>query len=315
MRKLVVMVSVAVMSVFIFSQAAFPWGSAVHTYIDDHVGSTKAKINIREMFGGTGPDIFNYRYDQSAMMRYMYGKTHTEFMRVWREAESMQQRALAFGYVSHNDVWGADVTAHHNGITYGQGMGYAIAKADILKNILIQAPEFAIMPDAVVQDIAHTLVETGIDVLMKHVDPQIGAKMIAAAMKPHPQFTELMVEVYARDLSRAFKISRKEAAEFIIASDKQFSQIEVMYGQALMQDDATAVRLLAEQLATAAVAYLASNGIVLPPGTDLSLLAQFGIAAAMQICAPDFFPEVAATISLVDQQLDAHNVEYRHQRE
>ena len=40
---------------------------------------------------------------------------------------------VAFGFMTHNDVWGADSTAHHDGkTTYSQGTGYVIAKAQEL---------------------------------------------------------------------------------------------------------------------------------------------------------------------------------------
>ncbi len=70
-----------------------------------------------------------------------------------------------------------------------------------------------------------------------------------------------------------------------------------------MQDEATALQLLAGQIAEQGAAYLAAAGISLPPGTDLTAVAAFGIAKGMQLCAPDLALELQATTVFVQQQL------------
>jgi len=60
---------------------------------------------------------------------YLYEQTHYITFDIKNAADEKLKKALAFGYFSHNGVWGADFTAHHSGITYGQGQGYVIAKA------------------------------------------------------------------------------------------------------------------------------------------------------------------------------------------
>ena len=129
-KKTGVMVSTIVLSVLFMCQTAFPWGSAVHTYINDQF-ATKWKIrNANQLYGGMGPDVFNYRFDQPEYMQFMYSKTHGEFMDVWNIAKSIPEKALAFGFVSHNDAWGADSAAHRSCLTWGHPDGYTIAKEE-----------------------------------------------------------------------------------------------------------------------------------------------------------------------------------------
>lgn len=38
---------------------AFGWGSAVHAYIDDHLGRKGPVRNLNEIYGAMAPDVFN----------------------------------------------------------------------------------------------------------------------------------------------------------------------------------------------------------------------------------------------------------------
>ncbi len=63
------------------------------------------------MYGGVAPDLFNYLF--APYQPYLDGQTHDDFLKVWEAAGPRQnsvKRALAYGFVSHNDLWGADVT-------------------------------------------------------------------------------------------------------------------------------------------------------------------------------------------------------------
>lgn len=322
MKKLTVIVGTLFFSVFLSAQAAFPWGWTVHTYIDEQFATKWQLRNANQLYGGLAPDLFNFRFDAPAFRDYMQGRTHNDFMSFWNAAKSKPAKALAFGFVSHNEIWGIDSTAHRNGLTFGQvgtipghpnEGGYVVAKAYILAGILNQIPQFAALnlPAPVVLTVAHELVERGVDLLMKNLDPMIGAKMAAAALPPNPNFPLLMERAYAQDLASHFGISRIEAVKFLTSSERQFRQTMVLYGQVLLQDDATAVMLMAEQLEEMAKAFLAAFGLPpLPDGVDIKPLMQFGIVQAMVLCAPDFATEVAATLEFVEQQLQAHGVSY-----
>lgn len=294
-----------------FASAAFPWGSATHAYIDGQLGK-RAIFDLQERYGGMGPDLFNFMFTNPVVGSYLYGQTHVEFMKVWDAAHRPAEKALAFGFVSHNDVWGADMTAHHDGLTFGQGEGYVIAKAAILTDMLKTIPEFAALglPDPVVMEIAHNFVEYGTDILLKRADPLIGQKVIVAAVFRSPDFPRLLIKAYGEGLAATAGISARQAAQLIAATEMDFRRMIISYGQALTTDEATSRQLLAEQLAAFATAFLQAYGIVLPEGADLVPLAELGISQAMLLCAPDFAGELAATVDEVRQELKAHDIGY-----
>lgn len=293
------------------STSAFPWGSATHAHIDGQLGKITL-FDAQERYGGMGADVFNFMFTNPAIATYLYGQSHTEFMKVWDAARKPAEKALAFGFVSHNDVWGADMTAHHNGLTFGQGQGYVIAKAEILKGMLNQVPEFAALelPDPVVMEIAHNFVEYGTDILLKRSDPLIGHKMIISALVRRPDFPALLIKAYGEELAVTAGLSRLEAAQLITTTEMEFRKTIISYGQALTLDEATAVQLLSEQMAALAVGFLNAYGIVLPDGLDLVPLLNLGISQAMVLCAPDFQGELAATVDEVRQQLKEHKIRY-----
>jgi len=84
----------------------------------------------------------------------------------------------------------------------------------------------------------------------------------------------------------------------------------ILYGQALTQDEATAIQLISEQMAELAKSYLAVYRITLPEGVDLTPLIKFAIEQSMEICADDFDGEIAATINFVDKQLISHGISH-----
>ena len=296
---------------------AWAWGSATHIYIDDRLNRQGlGQKNLGEMYGGIAPDIYNYLF--APYQPYLYGQTHNDFLKVWeaaRPGRSSVNRAFAYGFVSHNDLWGADVTAHHNGLTFGQGQGYVIAKAQAMKPILSATLTAVgiLLPDKVALDLSHNLVEYGVDVLVKNLDAQVGAKLAGAALKRNPTFPALLVQAYGDDVAATLGISSEKAAQLILTTEQSFRKIKVYEGQALMQDDAAAIALLAEEYADFAQGYLAMFGVTLPPGVgrdQIVALAEYFIGQAMVMCQGDFAQELTATIDFVNEQLATHGIAY-----
>ena len=119
------------------SSEAFSWGFATHAYIDDHLGKKGIRNNLNEIYGGVMPDLFNTLFDYPEYLDFLPVQTHLKSMKVWKASRGEVEKSLAFGFVSHNDRWGADFTAHHACQTCGQPFGYAYAKANVL---LSEAP-------------------------------------------------------------------------------------------------------------------------------------------------------------------------------
>ena len=299
-----------------FCSEAFPWGFGTHTYIDDHLGKTKRNRNMNEIYGGVAPDTFNYLFTVPQYQQYLAYQTHAgSFSDVWDVPKAGLGKALAFGFVSHNEVWGADSTAHQHGLTYGQDEGYVIAKAAELAAILEVFPPYAGLglPHEVTLAVSHELVEDGIDLLVKGLDPSIGQKLRSAAFFRTSNFPVYLVKAYAEDFSDTFDISRHEAAKFIIDAERQFRKRMMKYGDALMQDDLVAIHLIAEMTADVAVSFLAANGLSLPDGVeveDVVPLIEFAIGQSMALCAGDFAGEIVATIDFVNQNLEDNGISY-----
>jgi hypothetical protein len=296
---------------------AWAWGSATHCYIDDRLNrQNPGQKNLGERYGGMAPDLFNYLF--AAYQPELYGLTHDDFLQVGEAAgpgKASVARALGYGFVSHNDLWGADFTAHHSGLTFGQGEGYIVAKAQLLKSYLIlaMASVGVSLSDDAALDLSHNFVEFAVDVLVKHLDPKIGSKMAQAALHRNLTFPTLLVQAYRDEVAADTGSSPPEAGRLITATEQSFRQMKLYEGQALMEEDAAAVALLSEELANFAQAYLASFGIELPPEVtreQIVSLAENFIFLAMSMCQDDFATELEATIEYVGQQLESQGISY-----
>jgi hypothetical protein len=283
------------------SGALYPWGSATHFYIDEQLTMKSMGLKFNAGYGGMAPDAFNYLFS-SPYLENLYAATHYQFQPIWDKAGNRIAQALAFGFITHNDAWGADYTAHHAGITQGTAEGYVIAKAQAL---LVLAPLPPELPLSQQQGMSlyHEFVETAVNVLMKRVDPRIGEKIAFAALRRNPQFPLLLVGAYAEEFAAYFG-GPAEATQAILAVEEEFRRISVLMGQVLCQEEAVAVQLFAEQMADMADDFLGAP-LPIPRETAVSLVTQL-IHAAMDLCAPDFQQEIEATIGQVALQMAAH---------
>lgn len=260
---------------------------------------------------GMVPDVFNYLFDHPYYLGYLYSQTHNEFLKVWNESRWGLERSFAYSFVGHNDVWGADFAAHHLCQTCGTGEGYAITKAKELLNIAPLPPELGI-PEDVAIEIFHEIVENSVDILVsKKTDPLIGKKIVTSAILRSPQFPILLVKAYAKDLASYAGISNLEAARLITSAEKEFRKTMILYGQVLMQDEATAIQLISEQTADIAEDFLGLYGIQLPlPKEEIIQMVIGYTTLAISICEYDYQHEITGTIHFVDQQLKGHGITY-----
>jgi hypothetical protein len=281
--------------------ALFPWGSVTHLYIDEQLVNRNGGLMLNACYGSMAPDAVNYLFS-SPYLEDLYVATHYQFAPMWDEARSRVELSLAFGFISHNDAWGADYTAHHSGITYGAADGYVIAKARELLAMAPLPPELP-LSDAQAMTLYHEFVETAINVLMKRIDPQIGVKVIESAMKRSRQFPVLMARAYSQYFASFFG-GEIEAEKAIFAMEGEFRKIMILLGQALCQDEATAVQLLAGQMADMAEDFL-GGPLPIPREEAAALIGQL-IGAAMQLCGADCLQEIQATVSQLELQMAAY---------
>jgi hypothetical protein len=308
MKTRAVAVSMVLAALLALTTEAFSWGNATHVYINDSLAGKGGVCTDNAIYGGLGPDIFNFMFEDPALLQYLTALTHEHATEVWNAARTKREKALALGFVSHNELWGADRTAHRAGITYGAADGYVIAKANELLTLAPLPPDLGI-PEGAAAEIYHNVVEIAVDVLIKeHLDQQAGQKMASAALARSPEFPHLLVRAYGEAIAGATGLSKGESVKFIRASERELRKTIVLYGQALAQDTATAVNLLSEQMVDLAEAFL---GQPLPVEREaaVTLVADL-VYAAMWLCADDFAGEITATITFVGEQLSRRGITY-----
>jgi len=308
-KKQFVTLGVSLLMLLFLSSEAIAWSAAIHAYVEDHLGRKRGLYNDDEIYGGMIPDVFNYLFDYPYYLGYLYNETHNEFLKVWNASRWGFERSFAYGFVGHNDVWGADFTAHHLSQTCGTGEGYAISKARQLLAVAPLPSELGI-PDEVAIEILHEIVENSVDILVsRKTDPPLGRKIVSSAILRSPQFPLLLVKAYAKDFSSYAGISYAEAAQFITLAEKEFRKNLILYGQVLMQDEATAIQLISEQTADIAASFLALYGIQLsiPKEKVVEMVIAY-VKLAISICEKDYQHEIAATVHFVDHQLKGHRI-------
>ena len=181
MKKQLRLVCVALILV-VSAQVAFGWANATHSYLAKSLGTRSGYQNLNELYGAVLPDAFNLVPDVG---NYLDGQSHNNFMAVVGKAWRCDLKSVAFGFASHNAVWGADFTAHQAARTLPgvPPIGWIIYKAELLKpsveaavkGILLDADIPDEGPDHLASQIAavlapelsHNLVEIAVDILVK----------------------------------------------------------------------------------------------------------------------------------------------------
>jgi hypothetical protein len=308
--------TVVVMSLFfaLTMGQAYGWGSATHAYIDDHLGKKGPVKNLNEIYGAMVPDVFNFLFSNMDMMKYLYTVTHyqgvgyaDDYLNVWENSHNFLSKATAFGFVSHNGNFGADLTAHHHSLFFNENHGYVIIKAAELNGFLNLA-QYG-FPQEVVDELCHDLIEFALDIMITQKNKGLAAKISKAAMLRTPEFPLILVKSYADGLvEQNFPgIDHPAAIKLILKTENEFRKSMISYGQALMQDQDTATNLIAQHLVDLAKVFL---GELPAPDSVFLELAKTGLSLSMQICSPDFYIELDRTINFVSGQLAENDISY-----
>jgi hypothetical protein len=128
-------------------------------------------------YGSISPDLIFFA-DQEKWPT-SFEDTHYNYIDLRSYAIGHAQKAFALGWLTHNELWGADYYAHRinpigNNTCINQGyyQGYIIEKACLLSDKAGIDPEFA-----------HFAVETAIDFLLRsNEDPELGEKLLNASL-------------------------------------------------------------------------------------------------------------------------------------
>jgi hypothetical protein len=203
--------------------------------------------------------------------------THVAFIELEPAGWSRAQKAFAKGWTTHNEVYGADNVAHIQ--WNNQQPGYVVQKAMILAS-QIGSP--------VTVDLAHTVVEAAVDLLVQeHLDSRIAQKVLYAVLLRSLQDKALLDETFVWDAHRTNWWT-------LTQSEIEFRTITYQYAQALAQSNTSSFAPLvdfAKQLASQLY------------GIDItSAQGQQILSAALALCSGDFDDAIQDAIN----QLQAH---------
>lgn len=312
--------------VFAMPPGAFSWNQPTHAYIADKLGARVGRDNLNEMWGSVTPDFFNYVFDPALCPGWVSDQTQgtysDTFLKVWEAADTNFEVALAYGFVTHNQGWGADHTAHIACRTCGQNDGYIIVKAgqllsapypadpeqtfaEVFENALGMSPGEASL-------VAHVVIEEAIDIrLANEVDPLIGRKLATAARNETKGFQPLLVKAFSADYAaHCFAGDYSKAARVLTATEKKHRKDMIFIGEAISRPEDVAVQLLAEHLVGVFPDFM---GRPLPvPDADAVEIIEAAIFSSTAIC-DDYKEEIDATVEFVGEMLEKKGITYsRH---
>lgn len=251
----------------------YAWGSATHIYIADGVfPDCGDKTNIH--YGSVAPDL----YDRAPPSRWptAFQDTHYDYIDLRPSAWSPASRAFANGWLTHNEAWAADRSAHIQKPLGGPG--YVVGEAERLTALFGFDPNFA-----------HLVVEAAVDLLVKeNQDPGIGNKIIRAAQSRSPQDLYLLASVLV------FGAARTDLGTLVWA-ELAHRAFLIGYGTALaLPSPFDRLALAGLFVGLAREAY----------GTEI-LLGEMLIAlmAADVLCRYDYLPVITQTIEDIKRQM------------
>jgi len=314
MRKRMFSVLVVALVVTALAGSSLGWERGTHAFIADYLKKAGGPYNIDEIYGAMAPDVFNYMFlPPNILFRdYLYDQTHHHFMKVRDAVKWGYEKSSAYGFLSHNNIWGADSTAHIASRTLLPGEGYVITKAAVLNSILLGIPEYAALLGGANQPIAleicHNIVEAAGDIVLARFDSSVGANLMEIASRPKPHMQNLMVTAYSQGLSDAsaslgFPLSLAEAEQLIRNEEQNFRDSCVAYGFLLQQDESVILEGIIQQFKQLAQVYLVANGIPVPPDPMLEALLGASFSGAITIIEGDYMNEIMATIAMVEENM------------
>ena len=292
---------------------SYAWGPATHAYIAHELGSEQGRADLQEVYGAVLPDAFNLMFGDP-LQESLWTQTHYEFMKLVEKAESNGDKALAYGFASHNEAWGADRTAHISSTVHPES-GYVIRKRDELAAILEPQVRFFLLLSGVfnagalvkevLPTVADSAIETAVDLLIcENEDPQIGERLMLAARARGWSAPILLSKAYVEDLAATAGTTEAVAASLIIGAEKEFREQIGLYGAALTQEER--IDALSEQGAELAKLLLAAeHGTIVDIPADLMTEI---LNEAIDVVKDDYAVELAATVEQVRLELESHDV-------
>jgi hypothetical protein len=239
------------------------YNPGAHIYIAQHSLGT---LGPNFDYGALASDIVWYANPASPGYA-LWLQAHT-FDDLSSLANTFLEQRFAKGWMTHNEVWGADSFAHGPN-------GYVVLKAGQLAQVFPDVPFL----QGYDNPLGHSAIEMAIDLLLKRQDPMLGAKVISATLLRSPDGPELLVQQGVTD------------AATLTAAESVFRDLLVRYGSALA---------LPAPLDRQAMAQLASQIAKQIYQTDVSpQQAAVILNVAIQLCKTDYLPPINWAIASV----------------
>jgi len=314
MKKAICLLAAVSLGVAVLAGAAMAWERGTHAYIADKLKKAGGPYNIDEMYGAMAPDVFNYLFTMPNVLfrDYLYGQTHFQFLKVKGAVKWGYEKSSAYGFLSHNNSWGADSTAHFASRTLLPNQGYIITKAYLLNDwLMANVPGYAALLGPYTDvgvEICHNVIEAAGDIVLARHDASVGAKLMEIALRPKPHMQNLMVRAYAQGLadtssSLGYSITLVQAEQFIRSEEEGFRTSCIAYGFLLQQDESVILANVIAQFKQLAQVFLALNGLPVPDDATLEALLQVSFQVALPLIQDDYMNEIQATIAMVKRNM------------
>lgn len=307
---------VSVLLVLLVSSGAedcLAWGAITHTHLSNLLGERYDLENLQEMYASTIPDMCNLIID-SPYGDFMYEALHYRFDEIRPYAWTDALDAAMSGIASHNDVWGADWTAHHQARSLPDPIGYVAYKegqlAPVLEPLIAELLVSAGVPNAgeiaagMTPGLAHNFAETAVDLLIsRNEDPFVGYRLLISAQLRAPGIPLMVARAFSRDLAAQYGISRFQAWLFIVGAEREYRELMKMYGGIFTRSFDEAVALLAEQgslYAETMLKAVTGTNVTVPPEMVRGFLVDFAIPSVQN----DYGPEIAMTLDYLEERLE-----------
>jgi hypothetical protein len=310
----IVLVSICLLLAFM-SGTVSGWERGTHAFIAHHLKKANGPYDIEEMYGAMAPDAFNYMFTLPGLLYrdFLYDQTHHYFLKIQHAVKYGYEKASSYGFISHNDTWGADSTAHHASLTLDPNEGYVITKAKMLDDYLksVSPDYYNLLKDypAIALEICHNIIEAAGDIVLVRYDRTLGSKIIQIAARPKTNMQNLMVRAYAKDLydfsqTTPVPLDSLAAAEQLIRTEENnFRASCIAYGWLLQQDEATILENVIAEFKNLAALYLTAVGLPVPDEATLTALLQGAFQAAIGLIENDYLPEIMATINMLKKSM------------
>jgi hypothetical protein len=186
---------------------AIAWGPAGHTAIMGGVaqargiGSANGYLGLQAVYGAIAPDLAWQASEP--LQSTLSAATHNDpgYAEPWDNSGSQIERTFAWGWLSHNQAWGADYYAHTGdpfaGTWPAPSPGYVVERAQALA-----------ASTGITEAVAHDYIEAATDLLLDQQYPNLNLPGIlrSAAAQRSSQVPSLLVRSYA-DLPGASRLT------------------------------------------------------------------------------------------------------------